>query len=152
ARASPGSGRCFCGTSQRRPAAGCSTVGRLASGAAFPDLHPASCWHYRSVTVRELHDAATHARNNNSGQEEENIVSNVVDLLERIGQSARLQALSGEQLAQELARAGIEPAVQAAIVQQRSRELEQLIGASSNVCCLVHAPQDEDRKSVGREG
>lgn len=71
-------------------------------------------------------------------------MSNVVDLLERIGQSARLQALSGEQLAQELARAGIEPAVQAAIVQQRSRELEQLIGASSNVCCLVHAPQDEE--------
>lgn len=71
-------------------------------------------------------------------------MSNVVDLLERIGQSSRLQALSGEQLAEELARAGIEPAVQAAIVQQRPRQLEQLLGASKNVCCLIHAPQDEE--------
>lgn len=71
-------------------------------------------------------------------------MSNVVDLLERIGQSSRLQALSGEQLAQELQLAGIEPAVQAAILEQRARQLEELIGASSNVCCLVHAPQDEE--------
>src|SRR5690606_18554503 len=78
------------------------------------------------------------------GAEEENIVSNVVDLLEKIGQSSRLQALGGEQLAQELSRAGLDPAVQAAIVQQRPRQLEQLIGAPSNVCCLIHAPQDEE--------
>ncbi|MBL8268282.1 hypothetical protein [Steroidobacter sp.] len=71
-------------------------------------------------------------------------MSNVVDWLARIGQSSRLQALSGEQLAQELARAGLEPAVQAAIVQQRRHQLEQLIGASKNVCCLIHAPQDEE--------
>jgi hypothetical protein len=83
-------------------------------------------------------------RHNNLGQEEECIVSNVVVLLERIGQSSRLQSLSGEQLAQELAQAGIEPAVQAAILQQQPRQLEQLIGASKNVCCLIHAPQDEE--------
>ncbi len=71
-------------------------------------------------------------------------MSNVVDLLEKIGQSSRLQKLSGEQLAQELSLAGIEPAVQAAIVQQRPRQLEQLLGASTNVCCLVNAPQDEE--------
>ncbi|HEY0684085.1 MAG TPA: hypothetical protein VGD45_17265 [Steroidobacter sp.] len=71
-------------------------------------------------------------------------MSNVVDLLERLGQSSRLQALSGEQLAQELSRAGMDPAVQAAILAQRARQLEELIGASSNVCCLVHAPQDDE--------
>ena len=71
-------------------------------------------------------------------------MSNVVDLLERMGQSSRLQSLTGEQLAQELAQAGVEPAVQAAIVQQRPRQLEELIGASQNVCCMVHAPQDEE--------
>ncbi|MDY6948135.1 MAG: hypothetical protein SXG53_20700 [Pseudomonadota bacterium] len=71
-------------------------------------------------------------------------MSNVVDLLEKIGQSSRLQALSGEQLAQELSRAGLPPAVQAAIVQQRPRRLEQLLGASPNVCCLIHAPQDDE--------
>ena len=71
-------------------------------------------------------------------------MSNVVDLLERMGRSSRLQALTGEQLAQELAQAGVEPAVQAAIVQQRSRRLEELIGASKNVCCLVHAPEDDE--------
>jgi hypothetical protein len=71
-------------------------------------------------------------------------VSNVVDLLERMGRSSRLQSLTSEQLAQELAHAGVEPAVQAAIVQQRPRQLEELIGAIRNVCCMVHAPQDEE--------
>lgn len=71
-------------------------------------------------------------------------MSNVVDLLEKIGQSSRLQGLGGESLAQELSRAGIDPAVQAAIVQQRARQLEELIGASTNVCCLVNAPQDDE--------
>lgn len=71
-------------------------------------------------------------------------MSKVVDLLEKIGQSSRLQGLSGEQLAQELSQAGLDPAVQAAIVQQRARQLEQLIGASTNVCCLVNAPQDDE--------
>lgn len=71
-------------------------------------------------------------------------MSNVVDLLERMGRSSRLQSLTGEQLAQELAQAGVEPAVQAAIVQQRPRHLEELIGARKNVCCMVHAPQDEE--------
>lgn len=71
-------------------------------------------------------------------------MSNVVDLLERMGQSSRLQSLTGEQLAQELAQAGVEPAVQAAIVQQRPGQLEELLGASHNVCCLIHAPQDEE--------
>jgi len=78
------------------------------------------------------------------GGEEERIVSNVVDLLERMGRSSQLQALSGEQLARELAQAGIEPAVQAAIVQQRPRQLEELMGAIRNVCCMVHAPQDDE--------
>lgn len=71
-------------------------------------------------------------------------MSNVVDLLERMGRSSRLQSLSAEQLAQELTQAGIEPAVQAAILAQRPRQLEELIGASKNVCCMVHAPQDEE--------
>ncbi|HEY5760884.1 MAG TPA: hypothetical protein VIU34_33885 [Steroidobacter sp.] len=71
-------------------------------------------------------------------------MSNVVDLLERMGQSSRLKSLTGEQLAQELAQAGVEPGVQAAIVQQRPRQLEELTGASRNVCCMVHAPQDDE--------
>jgi hypothetical protein len=61
-----------------------------------------------------------------------------------MGQNSRLQSLTGDELALELARAGVEPAVQAAIVQQRPRQLEELIGASHNVCCLVHAPQDDE--------
>lgn len=71
-------------------------------------------------------------------------MSNVVDLLERMGQSSRLQSLTEEQLAQELAQTGVEPAVRAAILQQRPRQLEELVGASKNVCCMVHAPQDEE--------
>ena len=54
-------------------------------------------------------------------------MSNVVDLLERMGRSSRLKSLTSEQLAQELAQAGIEPAVQSAIVQQRPRQLEEYL-------------------------
>ena len=71
------------------------------------------------------------------------MVSNIVVLLERIGRSSHLHALSGEQLKQELCSAGIAPDVQTAILQQHARRLEELIGASKNVCCLIHAPQDE---------
>lgn len=71
-------------------------------------------------------------------------MSNVVALLEKIGQSSRLHSLTGEQLAQALSAAGMEPAVQTAIVQQHAAQLEELIGASRNVCCLIHAPQDEE--------
>lgn len=79
-------------------------------------------------------------------------MSNVVDLLERMGRSSRLQSLSAEQLAQELARAGVDPAVQAAIVEQRPGQLEELIGASKNVCCMVHAPQDEEPEEQPEDG
>lgn len=72
------------------------------------------------------------------------MVSNIVVLLERIGQSSRLHALSGEQLKQELGAAGVAGDVQTAILQQHARQLEELIGASKNVCCLIHAPQDEE--------
>jgi hypothetical protein len=72
------------------------------------------------------------------------MVSNIVVLLERIGRSSRLHALSGEQLKQELGTAGVAADVQKAILQQHARQLEELIGASKNVCCLIHAPQDEE--------
>ena len=70
-------------------------------------------------------------------------MANVVDLLEKIGQDSRLKTLAGPQLERELLLAGVAPAVRAAILLQHSQRLEQLIGASKNVCCLIHAPQDE---------
>ncbi len=70
-------------------------------------------------------------------------MSNVVALLEQIGQNSRLKRLTEQQLAEELSLSGLTPAVQTALVEQRSKRLEELLGASSNVCCLIHAPQDE---------
>lgn len=81
---------------------------------------------------------------NNAKALKENMVLKVVALLEKFGQSSRLHALSGEQLIQELKSAGVPAEVQEAILQQRARHLESLIGAQENVCCLVHAPQDEE--------
>lgn len=72
------------------------------------------------------------------------MVSNIVVLLERIGRSSQLHALGGEQLKQELGAAGVTAEVQTAILQQHAGRLEELIGASRNVCCLIHAPQDEE--------
>src|SRR5690349_21259527 len=72
------------------------------------------------------------------------MVLKVVALLEKFGQSSRLHTLSGEQLIQELQSAEAPAEVQEAILHQRARQLEALIGANENVCCLVHAPQDEE--------
>jgi hypothetical protein len=72
------------------------------------------------------------------------MMSNIVVLLEHIGRSSQLHALSGEQLKRELSSAGVDPVVQAAILQQHVRRLEELTGASKNVCCLIHAPQDDE--------
>lgn len=71
-------------------------------------------------------------------------MSNVVVLLENIGRNSRLKGLTEQQLADELARSGLAPAMQAALVGQRAKHIEELLGASSNVCCLVHAPQDDE--------
>jgi hypothetical protein len=74
-------------------------------------------------------------------------MSNVIDFLERLGQDAQLSRASAAELEQAMTRACIDPAVQAAILLRDQQQLETLLGADANVCCMIIAPareQDEE--------
>ena len=71
-------------------------------------------------------------------------MSNVIDFLERFGRDAELRHASDEDVEAALKQAGIEPAVRLAIVGKDQRALEQLLGADTNVCCLIDKPDEEE--------
>jgi hypothetical protein len=70
-------------------------------------------------------------------------MGNVIDFLERLGSDARLRYASGAEVEQALELAQIDSAARAAILAGQRSELEALLGAQANVCCLVR-PGDED--------
>jgi hypothetical protein len=76
---------------------------------------------------------------------------NVLCLLEKLGQDARLRGLERDSLSAVLERERIDPAVRAAILDQDQRRLEALLGSSANVCCMIHAPDEEEKEDDGGE-
>ena len=73
-------------------------------------------------------------------------MSNVIDFLERFGQDAGLRYASDADIEAALREAGIDPAVRTAIVNCDQRALELLLGADTNVCCVVNAPDQEEEE------
>ena len=71
-------------------------------------------------------------------------MSNVIDFLERLGKDAQLRHASDGALEQALINAEIDPAVREAILMHDQRRLEHLLGATTNVCCVIYAPMHED--------
>jgi hypothetical protein len=71
-------------------------------------------------------------------------MSNVIDFLERLGQDAQLRYATNAEIEQALAGAQIDPAVRAAILGEDQLQLEALLGAATNVCCMVHPAEEED--------
>jgi hypothetical protein len=79
-------------------------------------------------------------------------MTNVIDFLERLGQDARLRYASAEELDRVLIGAQIDPALRAALLGEDQRQLEALLGAATNVCCMVHAPEDDEEETEDDEG
>jgi hypothetical protein len=75
-------------------------------------------------------------------------VSNVIDFLERFGQDADLRHAGDEAVAQALTDAGLEPAVRAAVLAGDQRALEALLGADTNVCCMVYKEDEEEEEET----
>jgi hypothetical protein len=73
-------------------------------------------------------------------------VSNVINFLERFGADADLRHASDEAVNEALRAAGIDPAVRLAIVGKDQGELERLLGADTNVCCMINAPDEEEEE------
>jgi hypothetical protein len=71
-------------------------------------------------------------------------MGNVIDFLERLGQDAQLRYATGGEVDEALQQAQIDPAVRAAILADDRHQLEALLGAQPNVCCMVHVPDDEE--------
>jgi hypothetical protein len=69
--------------------------------------------------------------------------------LERLGQDSGLRHAPEAVLERALSEAQMIPELRAAILEGNQRMLETLLGASSNVCCMVNVPiqqEDEDEK------
>ena len=78
-------------------------------------------------------------------------MSNVIELLERFGQDADMRYASEDVIAEALGNAGIEPQLQSAILNKDQGPLEALLGADTNVCCMVHTPDDEEEDDEEEE-
>ncbi|MBV8806951.1 MAG: hypothetical protein JO042_17965 [Sinobacteraceae bacterium] len=71
-------------------------------------------------------------------------MSNVIEFLEQMGRDANLRYVTGLELEAALTQAGIEPNLQAAILDGDQRLLESLVGASHNICCMINPPEEEE--------
>ena len=78
-------------------------------------------------------------------------MSNVIDFLERFGRDAALRYATEDAVAEALRTAGLEPALQAAILDKDQRRLEALLGADTNVCCMINAPDEEEEEEPEEE-
>lgn len=73
-------------------------------------------------------------------------MSNIVDFLERLGRDAHLRHAAPGEVEQALEQAQIDPAVQAAILADDRAALEALLGAQTNVCCLIRPGEEDDEE------
>jgi hypothetical protein len=71
-------------------------------------------------------------------------VSNVIDFLERMGRDATLREAAAVDLAEVLSASALDEETRAALLRQDRRGLEAILGVQGNVCCLVHAPDDDE--------
>ena len=84
-------------------------------------------------------------------------MSNVIEFLEKLGQDSRLRHATSTEVDQALLRAGIDPAVRAAISGSDWRMLEALVGATHNIFCGINVPEEqeeddeEEREEEGEE-
>ncbi len=71
-------------------------------------------------------------------------MSNAIEFLERLGRDAHLRHASAELLGTASSNAAIDPALLTAIVDKDLQTLQSLLGADTDVCCLIYAPEDDE--------
>lgn len=69
---------------------------------------------------------------------------NAIEFLERLGRDAHLRHASAEQLGTAFSNAATDPALLTAIMDEDMQTLQTLLGADTNVCCLIYAPEDDE--------
>jgi len=71
-------------------------------------------------------------------------MSNVIDLLEKLGSDPLLRHASDAVLEQALLEACVDPAIREALMTRDQHKLETLLGATANVCCMIATPAQEE--------
>lgn len=75
-----------------------------------------------------------------------------IDFFEKVGRDARLRYATSAELEDAVARAELDPAIQAAIINDDARELRALLGAPAQLCCLIEKPEEgEEEDEDGEE-
>jgi len=74
-------------------------------------------------------------------------MTDVIDFLERLGQDATLRRVPLESALREVGGTGLSAEVRAALVARDQRALESVLG-TSNVCCMVNAPVEEEQEAA----
>jgi hypothetical protein len=76
-------------------------------------------------------------------------MTDIIDLIERMGQDSALRYASRPVLDKVMGEARVSPELRTALTSGDRQLLESLLGATGNVCCIVEAPlteEDEDTK------
>ena len=71
-------------------------------------------------------------------------MSRIIDFLEKLGSDAQLRDASATKLEEALQREGLEPALRTVLMNGDQSQLESLLQARSNVCCLIYSPDQEE--------
>jgi hypothetical protein len=77
-------------------------------------------------------------------------MTNVVDFLDRVGRDAELRYATAEEIERVLAQEQIGPAMRGALFDDGA-QLEALLGAQPNICCMVHQPDEEPEEEEEEE-
>lgn len=67
-------------------------------------------------------------------------MSDIVEFLEHMGPTANLRYATGSDLARVLEASRIDPAARGARLAGDAAQLETLLGARANVCCILAGP------------
>jgi|SRR5580692_4460286 hypothetical protein len=71
-------------------------------------------------------------------------MSDVIDFIERLGQDSTLRYASRQVVDRVLSDAQVTPEMRIALASGDQRLLETLLGAPTNVCCMINAPLGEE--------
>lgn len=69
----------------------------------------------------------------------------IIDFLERMGQDGSLRHAPKAILERAMRDAQIDPEARAALLSGARAGIEAVIGSGGSVCCLIHAPEDEEQ-------
>jgi hypothetical protein len=75
-------------------------------------------------------------------------MTDVIDFIERLGQDSGLRYASGQVVDRVLSEAQFSPEMRIALASRDQSLLESLLGATTNVCCLINAPLGEEEENA----